>query len=366
MRHRLVGGAIGLLILLLGAVGWLQSRDGDEAEGRSNPGRKVLRREAATSEAPATDAIANAPLQVGVEAPGDDSQYEFDLRTERALEKANIESLLKVRGRTPGNLVLAALALGEMDYLMEAAESHPDSPLVQLYIAVKIKDPEVRQKAIGLLWKLDNSNTIIRMLSAADSFAAGYNDAAYHELPDSDVGFFGNVLGMKDYRAELQASVEDAYRNAGFPESDAKLGGLFFNYSGPWLESFEKTTGRLTKLTREYKEAGNGERARGGAQKLIAAAETYQRSASTAMEMGAALEVEYRTRTQLISNDPANEKKVKELVEQLTANEGLGLGGNNQQLLFQLNAEQLGEFMRIKDTAGERVAIAWMKEQPRD
>lgn len=169
----------------------------------------------------------------------------------QAVTVVQIRAFLE-RNRGRADAYLAAFhADGETNWLVQAAQRHPDDPQVQFAMIAGRVDPEHQREWIERLKQSDPDNPMASYFSASDYFQAGNPEAALRDLAEA-VG----KHDFRDYVSETIQSAEGLYLESGYSPVEAKiLAGL--NLQLPHVTTVRNLGRDLNRLRQGYLDAGD-------------------------------------------------------------------------------------------------------------
>jgi hypothetical protein len=119
-------------------------------------------------------------LPIATDKP--EAEPEADVAEPPKLPRDKVEAWLAKHKRNATSLLAAFRALGDTNYLNEAATNFPNDPHVELAILSRDEFPADRRKWLDLFKASSPSNSLANYLSAQDDFKNGKNDEAVQEL----------------------------------------------------------------------------------------------------------------------------------------------------------------------------------------
>jgi len=167
------------------------------------------------------------------------------------LTSDQIESYLAANQRSAGTLLAAFQASGDQRWLQEAKEKYPNDPAVTFTALSRSDTPEERRQWLDALKRVAPDNALADYLSANDYLKAGRTDAAVRELEAAN-----SKPKLQDYWVERVQNAEEAYRSAGYSQTEAKavaLGSLQL----PQLAQFKQLAQSVIELAAAYRQAGD-------------------------------------------------------------------------------------------------------------
>jgi hypothetical protein len=272
-----------------------------------------------------------------------------------------VEAYLEANHRNAASLLAAARITGDEDLYKEAVAKFPDDPRVAFDGWRRTKDKEERKKWLEVMKKANPENALPNYLSAANFLKSGNTDSAIQEMEAAS--------GKTDYSYHSRESIQDAeeaYRAAGYSETEAKLAATW-SLLLPHLAEMKGLAKALSDISNGYKEAGDTASAeavlRMGMQMggRVAPRESFliedlvgiavQNLMLKGADPSAPSYVEGKTNGQLMDELTRRRASIKELASEHEA-------------LFQNATEQdLAAFTDRAKVLGELQAIQWLKDK---
>ena len=170
------------------------------------------------------------------------------------LEQA--DAFVAQRNRHVEGLLAASDSTGDRKYLNEAMEKFPNDPRVAFRAAFQASDAngdgpnETRRKWLDVFQQNAPDNALPDYLSAAEHFRAGEPGKAFAELASA------SKKQMDDYSQDFLLNNEEAYRNAGYSEAEAKMIASI-SLLLPQEAQFRSVGRSLVDLANGYRKAGD-------------------------------------------------------------------------------------------------------------
>ena len=147
--------------------------------------------------------------------PVADSKPEAESEADNAvgppkISREQAEAWLAKHNRNATSLLAAFRAMGDTNYLNEAAANFPNDPHVELAVLARDEFPADRRKWLDLFKASSPSNSLANYFSAQDYFKNGNTDAAVQEL----VAASGKSQ-FDNHAMEAQLDAEELYLDAG-------------------------------------------------------------------------------------------------------------------------------------------------------
>ncbi len=167
------------------------------------------------------------------------------------------ESYLNQNHRTAASLLAAFRATGDRKLLEEATAKFPNDPQVAFTAAYASgTSPEERRQWLDAFKQSAPDNSLADYLSAADHFKAGQNDLAIQELTAA-----AGKTRFQDYTWDFLQNEEEAYRAAGYSESEARIIPSMALLL-PQLLELKQLNGQMVDLATAYRQTGDESSAR--------------------------------------------------------------------------------------------------------
>ena len=132
------------------------------------------------------------------------------------LPREKVEAWLAKHNRNASSLLAAFRAMGDTNYLNEAATNFPNDPHVELAVLAHDEFPADRRKWLDLFKASSPSNSLANYFSAEDYFKNGKPDEAMQELLAASGKSQFNNHGM-----ETQLDAEELYLDSGQSAKEA-------------------------------------------------------------------------------------------------------------------------------------------------
>lgn len=174
------------------------------------------------------------------------------------LTPEQVEPFLLKNGRSVESLLGAFEATGDRAFLREALEKNPNDPRANFaaffraepYDNTQPASPERRQLLEALVRSAPD-NALANYLLAFDDFKSGHTDQAVQQLLAA-----AQKANFQDFTREFILDAEDAYRAAGWSETDAKAVATY-GAALPHLAELKQTGLKLIELADQYRQAGD-------------------------------------------------------------------------------------------------------------
>ena len=172
------------------------------------------------------------------------------------IPRDKVEAWLAKHNRNASSLLAAFRAMGDTNYLNEAATNFPNDPRVELTVLARDAFPAERRKWLDLFKASSPSNSLANYLSAQDLFKNGKTDEAVQELlAASEKSQFQN------YSMETQLNGEELYQYSGKSPMEAvtyALSGMAGDVL-PQLATFKGLAQSLGDLMKQKSDAGDAD-----------------------------------------------------------------------------------------------------------
>ena len=175
--------------------------------------------------------------------------------------------------------LLAAYYRGTRDkaYILEAMEKFPDDPRVNFagYFDAAIfhnadYTSDERRAILEPFAKSAPENSLPNYLAASDYFKSGESDKALEQFCNA-----GTKPSLNDYSIEFIQNAEEAFRNAGYSEADAKAIATW-DLLLPHLSKLKQAGVDLLELAGRYQQSGDEAQAREARQLALHLADMLQ------------------------------------------------------------------------------------------
>jgi hypothetical protein len=190
----------------------------------------------------------------GTETPAD-TDTETNEPARPRISRREAEVWLAKHDRSAANLLAAFRAVGDTNYLNEAAANFPNDPQVELAVLIRNEFPEDRRKWLDLFKASSPSNSLANYLSAQDDFKRGKTVEAVQEL----VAASGKSQ-FQDYAIQTQLNAEELYEECGKSPRETITGALadMAEEDLPELATIKRLAQGIGELEKEYLAAGDG------------------------------------------------------------------------------------------------------------
>lgn len=171
------------------------------------------------------------------------------------------DAFVTANKRSAESLLAAFRGTKDKAYLQEALEKFPDDPKVNFvgyFDALFYKEnstPEERRALLERFAKSAPENSMANYLAASDYFKTGETDKALEQFRNAST-----KSSLQDYSLEFTQNAEEAYRQAGYSEADAKEiadSSLLV----PHLSPLKQTGVELLEIAGRYQQSGDEARA---------------------------------------------------------------------------------------------------------
>jgi hypothetical protein len=138
------------------------------------------------------------------------TKIEANEQIQLKMPREKAEAWLAKHNRNAASLLAVSRALGDTNYLFEAATNFPNDPQVQLAVLSRNALPEERRKWLEAFKASSPSNSLANYLSAADYFKNGKPDDAMQELLAAS-----GKTEFQNYAMEALLNGEELWTDAG-------------------------------------------------------------------------------------------------------------------------------------------------------
>jgi hypothetical protein len=194
---------------------------------------------------PSPRPVANAEAPAGSE---DGGLEEIKIPRDKA------EAWLAKHQRNAASLLAVFRALGDTNYLNEAATNFPNNPQVERSVLSHDAFPEDRRKWLDLFKTSSPSNSLANYLSAEKHFKTGNTDEAVKELLAAS-----GKPQFQNYAMETQLDAEELYSASGksLVETASLAISDMAEESLPELAAFKRLGQGIGNLEKQYIDAGD-------------------------------------------------------------------------------------------------------------
>ena len=217
---------------------------GIEAAGKSTP--KTFKPDFVYHYSPTKSASSRNP------APTNSEEVESAPAPKISREQA--EAWLAKHNRNAMSLLAAFRAMGDTNYLNEAATNFPNDPHVELAVLSRDEFPAERRKWLDLFKQSSPSNSLANYLSAEDDFKNGKSDEAMQELLAAS-----GKSQFEMFETESRLDGQDLYLSSGQSEL-ASLENSRLDFSGETIKSladFRLLAQSIGDLQKQYVDAND-------------------------------------------------------------------------------------------------------------
>jgi hypothetical protein len=177
------------------------------------------------------------------------------------LSRAQVETYVAANRRSAESLRTAFRLTGDQALLQEASEKYPNDARVNYaaWSAAHLDDassPEAVRARLDAFKQSAPDNALANYLSAQHYFRAGQTDQAVEEL----IAAVGKP-NFRDYSGDFIQNLEEAYRAAGYSESEARVA-AGYSQDLPQLSALRELGRSLGDLATLYRQAGDEPSAR--------------------------------------------------------------------------------------------------------
>ncbi len=189
--------------------------------------------------------------------------FDLVLAGERPLlTSEQAEAFLTANKQTAESLLAAYRGTNNKMYLREALERFPENPRVNFagYLDAQIFHAEdysieERRAMLERFAKSAPENTLANYLAASEYFKSGEADKAVAQFRDAT-----SKSSLNDYSWEFIQSNTEAYRQAGYSETDAKMI-AYWTLSLPHISQLKQAGMDMLALAGQFQQVGNMEQA---------------------------------------------------------------------------------------------------------
>ena len=194
------------------------------------------------------------PKSAGSRNPVPTNSEEVESAPAPKISREQAEAWLAKHNRNAMSLLAAFRAMGDTNYLNEAATNFPNDPHVELAVLARDEFPVERRKWLDLFKQSSPSNSLANYFSAEDDFKNGKSDEAVQELlAASGKSQFDN------FAMENQLDAEQLYSASGKSPIDVVTDGMS-DMAGedlPELAAFKQLALGVQDLEKKYTDTGD-------------------------------------------------------------------------------------------------------------
>jgi hypothetical protein len=185
------------------------------------------------------------------------------------LTAAQVNGYLDQNHRSAASLLAAYRTTKDRALLREAMENYPGDPLVAYQAVLSDEDasPAERREWLDAFKKAAPDNAMADYLSAREYFRSGQTDEAVQELVAAS-----GLPGFSDYTLERLQGDEEAYRAAGYSQTEAGIGALWDEIWAGGVQQTIQVKGLaqdMVALAASYRDAGDASSAQALLQMVI-------------------------------------------------------------------------------------------------
>lgn len=144
------------------------------------------------------------------EAPTNADETVTNAANDSKIPRAKVEAWLAKHNRNAASLLAACRALGDTNYLLEAATNFPNDPQVQLAVLSRNVYPEDRRKWLEAFKVSAPGNSLANYLSASDYFKGGKPDDGLREMLAGS-----GKKEFQNYAMETMLNSEELFADSG-------------------------------------------------------------------------------------------------------------------------------------------------------
>ena len=276
------------------------------------------------------------------------------------------EAYVTANKRSAESLLAAYRTTRDKAYLREALEKFPNDPKVNFDGCVDAlfcnKDDYTTEERRAMLTRFEKSapgNSLANYLAASDHFKSGVSDKALEQFRNA-----GTKSSLNDYSLEFIQNAEEAYRNAGYSEVDAKTIATW-DLPLPHLSQLRQAGVDLLEMAAGFHQSGDEAQAREARQLALYLADMLQDGSQQKLLMnqfyGIAIEKKVLATLDPNSAYDNSGRTVQQRIDELAQNKKnlSANGGLMENLLPTMTAaDQSAFFDRIR-IYGETSAKEW-------
>ena len=280
------------------------------------------------------------------------------------------EAFVTANKRSAESLLVAYRETRDANYLREAMEKFPDDPKVNfvgyfeaVHFHPESYTTEERRAMLERLTKAAPENSLGNYLAASDYFKSGESDKALEHLKNVT-----SKRALNDYSAEFIQNAEEAYRQVGYSDVEAKMiAGTSLLL--PHLAPLKQAGAELSDLATRLQQGGDETQAREARQLALHLADMLQDGSQQKIRINqlVGIAIEKKALANVDPNSPydSSGKSVQTRLDEL-AQSRKDLNANVRvidQILMQMPpADQSAYYDRLK-IYGETATMKWAVEK---
>lgn len=306
------------------------------------------------------------PSEPVVETPGTTNWLARMLAGEYPrLSAEEAEAYVTANKRSSESLLAAYRATKDKTYLKEALEKFPNDPKVNFdgyFDTFRNESDYTIEERRGMLERFAKSapeNSLPNYLAASDFFKTGESDKALEQFRNA-----ATKSSLNDYTMEFVQNAEEAYRNAGYSDVDAKAIGISTHLL-PHLSKLKQTGIELLELAGRYQQSGDDAQAREARELALHLADMLQDGSQQKIVInqlvGIAIERKVLATLDPNSTYDGSGRTVQNRIDELAQNRknlNANVGPLENLLPTMTPADQSAYFDRMK-IYGEESAMKW-------
>jgi hypothetical protein len=196
------------------------------------------------------------PLVISRRSQEVEPEPERDATGRPKIPREKVEAWLAKHNRDAMSLLAAFRAMGDTNYLNEAATNFPNDPHVELAVLARDEFPADRRKWLDLFKVSSPSNSLANYFSAEDYFKNGKSDEALQELlaASGKSQFDGHVT-------EARLDAEELYLDSGKSPGEAASFAMLDMSGGDLSElaTMKRVDHGIADLMKQKSEAGDAD-----------------------------------------------------------------------------------------------------------
>ena len=281
------------------------------------------------------------------------------------LSSEEAEAYVAVNKRSAESLLAAFRAIKDRTFLREALEKFPDDPKVNFagycdaFRNESNYTTEERRAMLDRLTKSAPENSLGNFLAAYDYFDKGESGKALDQFRNAAA-----KSSLKDYSMEFIQNAEEAYRNAGYSEADAKAIATS-TLILPHLSQLKQAGVDLLELAGRYQQSGDEDQAREARQLALHLADMLQDGSQQKFIINqlVGISVERKVLNTLDPNSAYDNSShtVQQRIDELAQNRknlNANVGAMENLLPIMTPADQTAFYDRMR-IYGEKSAMQW-------
>ncbi|HEY5345362.1 MAG TPA: hypothetical protein VIK62_03350 [Verrucomicrobiae bacterium] len=194
------------------------------------------------------------PKSAGSRNPAPTNSDEAESAPAPKISREQAEAWLAKHNRNAMSLLAAFRAMGDTNYLNEAATNFPNDPHVELAVLSRDEFPADRRKWLDLFKQSSPSNSLANYFSAEDDFKNGKSDEAVQELLAAS-----GKEQFQNYTMETLLDSEELYSASGKSPMEVTTDSMadMAGENLPQLATYKRLAQGIGNLEQQYAASGD-------------------------------------------------------------------------------------------------------------